>query len=112
MLLFLLLLLVVIMTGFLTVDLHLEARPLKFVLGVEHALLQVAHLLLLTLRLADAERRDALVLFAGHHWQSIKERVVICNHLILDDVGFARLDVDVVGCEDAMILIQHVEHLE
>ena len=112
MFLLLLLVVVVIMTGFLTVDLHLEACPIKFVLGVEHALLQVAHLLLLTLGLADAERRDALVLLARHHWQSVEERVMICNHLILDDVGFARLDVDVVGCEDAMILIQHVEHLE
>ena len=68
-LLLLLLLEVVFMTGccFLTVDLHLEARPLKFVLGVEHALLQVAHLLLLTLGLADAERGDALALLARHH---------------------------------------------
>ena len=61
MFLLLLLVVVVIMTGFLTVDLHLEARPVEFVLGVEHALLQVAHLLLLTLGLADAERRDARV---------------------------------------------------
>ena len=67
-LLLLLLFVVVFMNGcFLTVDLHLEARPLKFVLGVEHALLQVAHLLLLTLGLADAERGDALALLARHH---------------------------------------------
>ena len=100
------------MSGFITVDLHLEACPLKFVLGVEHTLLQFAHLLLLTLGLADAERRDALVLLARHHWQSIKKRVVVRNHLVLNDVGFTRLDVDVVGCEDAMSLVQHVEHFE
>ena len=92
---------------------HLITRPIQLILYICKAMLQTENLLLPTFVLADSESRNALVLLAIlRNRQSLEERVVVRNHLVVDLIRFARLHIDVVRFEDSVVLIEDVQYFE